>query len=79
MIYADNAATTQLDDEAFAVMKKYLREDYGNASQPYSFARAAKKLSTRHAQPLPHVSERMPMRFTLPRAVQKAIIGHSRE
>jgi probable cysteine desulfurase len=43
VIYADNAATTQLDDEAFAVMKKYLREDYGNASQPYSFARTAKK------------------------------------
>lgn len=42
-IYADNAATTQLDIEAFEAMKPYLLVEYGNASQPYSFARTAKK------------------------------------
>lgn len=43
MIYADNAATTQLDMDAFEAMKPFLLEDYGNASQPYSFAKAGKK------------------------------------
>lgn len=42
-VYADNAATTQLDAEAFEEMKRFLLADYGNASQPYSFARSAKK------------------------------------
>lgn len=43
MIYADNAATTSLDMNAFEVMRPYLLEEYGNPSQPYSFARSAKK------------------------------------
>ena len=43
MIYADNAATTALDIDAFEAMKPYLIKEYGNASQPYSFARPAKK------------------------------------
>jgi cysteine desulfurase len=42
-IYADNAATTQLDIDAFNAMKTYLLSEYGNASQPYSFAKTAKK------------------------------------
>ena len=42
-IYADNAATTKLDIEAFEAMKPYLLNEYGNASQPYSFSRSAKK------------------------------------
>ncbi len=42
-IYADNAATTKLDIDAFEAMKPFLLEDYGNASQPYSFARKPKK------------------------------------
>lgn len=42
-IYADNAATTQLDMDAFEAMKPYLLGEYGNASQPYTFARSAKK------------------------------------
>lgn len=43
MVYADNAATTQLDMEAFEAMKPFLLTNYGNASQPYSFSRTAKK------------------------------------
>lgn len=43
MIYADNAATTKLDIDAFEAMKSFLIEEYGNASSPYSFSRAAKK------------------------------------
>lgn len=38
-VYADNAATTKLDIDAFEAMKPYLLDEYGNASQPYSFAR----------------------------------------
>lgn len=43
MIYADNAATTKLDMDAFEAMKPFLLEDYGNVSQPYSFSRTSKK------------------------------------
>lgn len=42
MIYADNAATTALEPEAFGAMKPFLLTEYGNASQPYSFSRSAK-------------------------------------
>lgn len=42
-IYADNAATTKLDIDAFEAMKPYLLDEYGNASQPYSFARTPKQ------------------------------------
>ena len=42
-VYADNAATTQMDSDAFEAMKPYLLQEYGNASQPYSFARQPKK------------------------------------
>jgi len=41
-IYADNAATTKLDIDAFEAMKPYMLEEYGNASQPYSFSRTTK-------------------------------------
>ena len=43
-IYADNAATTQLDRSAYEAMSPYLLESYGNPSQPYSFSRAANTL-----------------------------------
>lgn len=43
IVYADNAATTKLDKAAFDAMTPWLIENYGNASQPYSFARGPKK------------------------------------
>lgn len=43
MIYADNAATTRLDTDAFEAMRPFLLEEYANASQPYSFSRNVKK------------------------------------
>ncbi len=43
MIYADNAATTKLDEDAFEAMRPFLLDEYGNPSQPYSFSRVEKK------------------------------------
>ncbi len=42
-VYADNAATTKLNKDAFEAMIPWLTDEYGNASQPYSFARKPKK------------------------------------
>lgn len=42
MIYADNAATTELDADAFDLMKELLKNNYGNASQPYEFGQRSK-------------------------------------
>lgn len=42
-VYADNAATTQLDEKVLEAMLPYLTREYGNASQPYSFARSARQ------------------------------------
>lgn len=41
-IYADNAATTKLDIDAFEAMKPYLLDEFGNASQPYFFSKRPK-------------------------------------
>ena len=42
-IYADNAATTKLDKDAFAAMVPWLTDEFSNASQPYAFSRKPKK------------------------------------
>lgn len=47
-IYADNAATTKLNKEAFNAMIPWLTDEYGNASQPYAFARKPKKHLLNH-------------------------------
>ena len=41
-IYADNAATTKLDIDAFEAMKPYLLEDYANPSSAYGFSKKAR-------------------------------------
>lgn len=43
MIYADHAATTRLSDRALEAMLPWLREGYGNPSQPYSFSRGPRR------------------------------------
>lgn len=43
IIYADNAATTELNKVAFDAMTPWLLEYYGNPSQPYSFSREPKR------------------------------------
>ena len=43
IIYADNAATTHLDPDALEKMLQWMREEYGNPSQPYSFSRNPKR------------------------------------
>jgi len=43
MVYADNAATTKLDIEAFEAMKPFLLDLYANPSQPYSFSKNVKR------------------------------------
>lgn len=43
VIYADNAATTKLDEAAFDAMKPFLLEEYGNPSQPYSLSRTPRQ------------------------------------
>ncbi len=48
-IYADNAATTKLDKEAFEAMIPWLTEEYGNPSQPYFFAKKP-KMAVRNAR-----------------------------
>ena len=42
MVYADNAATTKLDLDAFEEMRPFLLENYGNPSQPYFFSKEPK-------------------------------------
>lgn len=42
-IYADNAATTRVDDAVISAMMPYICEDFGNISQPYSLSRTGKK------------------------------------
>lgn len=50
VIYADNAATTKLDIEAFDAMIPWLKDEYGNASQRYSFAKKPREAITKARQ-----------------------------
>ena len=43
MIYADNAATTKISEQALAQMLPFLQEQFGNASSQYSLGKKAKK------------------------------------
>ncbi len=42
-IYADHAATTPVSDEAWEAMQPYLRERFGNASEPHWAGREARR------------------------------------
>ncbi len=67
MIYADNAATTKLDMDAFEAMKPFLFEDYGNASQPYSFSRTSKRALREARQVIAHCINAEPEEIFLDR------------
>ena len=43
LVYADNAATSQLSPVALGAMLPWLKDEYANASQPYAFSRKPKK------------------------------------
>ena len=74
MIYADNAATTQLAPEALARMMPYLQVEYGNASQPYSFSRTAKSALKEARETIALMLIRK--KFILLLAELKVITGH---
>lgn len=80
MIYADNAATTRLDADAFEVMRPFLLEEFGNASQPYAFARKPKKALQEARKSIASSIGASPdeIFFSHP-AVPKAIIGQFTE
>lgn len=42
-VYADNAATSPLSEKALEAMLPFMRNNYANASQPYSYSREAKR------------------------------------
>ena len=42
-IYADHAATTPVSDEAWEAMQPFLREHFGNASEPHWAGREARR------------------------------------
>lgn len=44
MIYADNAATTEMSDAALEIMIRLLKEEYGNPSSLYSVGQRAKEV-----------------------------------
>lgn len=43
LIYADNAATTRIDDRVLSAMLPYLQEQYGNASSQYTLGNKSRK------------------------------------
>lgn len=74
MIYADNAATTKLDRDAFEAMKPYLLEEFGNPSQPYFFKKA--RLALKEARKIiAQCINAEPEEIFLLRVVRKVIIG----
>ena len=78
-VYADNAATTQLDPDEFEAMIPWLRDEYGNASQPYSFSRKPKKAMPKLEPLLQNASMQIPRRSISLQVALKAITGLSKD
>ena len=77
-IYADNAATTRLDSASLEAMTPWLLEEYGNASQPYTFSRKQKGRWQRQERPSQSVLVHRQRRYTSPPAVPRATTGSSK-
>ena len=75
MIYADNAATTKLDMDAFEAMRPYLLEQYANASQHIHLQDKRKKLSKSPEPRLQFVSTQIRRRYISPPVALKATTG----
>ena len=79
MIYADNAATTPLDPDSFAAMKPFLLERYGNASQPYSFAREPRAALKWARETIADCIGQKPKKSILHLAALKVITGYKKQ
>ena len=55
LIYLDNAATTQVDEEVFEAMKPYFCELYANPSSVYSFAGQAARAVENAREQIAHL------------------------
>lgn len=77
-IYADNAATTKLDSDALNEMLPWLQDEYGNASQPYTFARKPRKALSEARTTIASCIGAQPEEIYLPPAAPRAITGLSK-
>ena len=75
MIYADNAATTALDIDAFEAMKPYLLKDMGMRLSPIRLQDQQKKRWPLPEKPLLTASVHSRRKFFSPPVVPRAIIG----
>ena len=79
MIYADNAATTKLDKDALEAMIPWLQDEYGNASQPYSFSRKPKKALAEARALIASCIGHSQKKFFLRQVERKVITGQSKD
>lgn len=79
MIYADNAATTKLDKDALEAMIPWLQDEYGNASQPYSFSRKPKKALAEARALIASCIGAQPEEIFLRQVERKVITGQSKD
>lgn len=60
MIYADNASTTKISDSVLEKMLPYLREEFGNASNLYSFGMRSKHAIEKARQQVANLIDALP-------------------
>lgn len=79
LIYADNAATTKMSQAACEAMMRFQLTDFANVSQPYSFARSAKKALKEARETIARCINASPNEIFLLHAERKVIIGLLRD
>lgn len=75
MVYADNAATTRLSQRAYESMLPFLRDNFGNPSQPYAFPETQDAPLKLHVKQLPSISTLNPRKSILLLVEPKATTG----